>query len=269
MREKVILETQNLSKQFGGFVAVEKVNYKLFEGETAGIIGPNGAGKSTFFNLLTGLFPPTEGKILFFNQDITSTQAEHRVELGLVRTFQLVSVFDSLSVIDNLILAVTRFSPIFTNKFRFFFRDAHIKNITERAKEALNRVGLADKSHILTSELSYGDKRKLEIAMALALNPKVLLLDEPFAGLSDVEIKELLNLLHKVKKSLTLIIIEHKISRIVDLVTRLSVMHEGRIIAEGNPKDVLCNETVRRVYWGGESCSVDGITDSSDRRRRP
>jgi branched-chain amino acid transport system ATP-binding protein len=267
MQGRVILETQNVSKQFGEFVAVERVNYKLIEGETAGIIGPNGAGKSTFFNLLTGLFPPTEGRICFMNQDITNTHAEHRVELGLVRTFQLVSVFDSLSVIDNLVLAVTRFSPVFINKFRFFFRDAHAQSIIEKARDALDEVGLANKANILTSELSYGDKRKLEIAMALALNPKVLLLDEPFAGLSDIEITEVLNLLHKVKSKLTLIIIEHKISRIVDLVTRLSVMHEGRIIAEGNPKDVLCDETVRRVYWGSDSCSMDSITNPSGNTR--
>jgi branched-chain amino acid transport system ATP-binding protein len=261
MQKRVVLQAENVSKQFGDFVAVETVNYKLIDGETAGIIGPNGAGKTTFFNLLTGFFPPTDGKIFFNDVDITNTQVEERVSSGLVRTFQLVSVFDSLSVIENLAIAVTRFSEVFKNKFRFFFNKVNNHIIIQRANDILKEIGLENKAYNLTSNLSYGDKRKLEIAMSLALNPKVLLLDEPFAGLSDIEIKEVLKLLHKIKEKITLIIIEHKISHILDLVTRLSVMHEGRIIAEGVPQDVLCDETVRRVYWGSDVCSQGNITN--------
>ncbi len=246
----MLIETRGLTRRFDGLVAVDGVNYHIEEGETAGIIGPNGAGKTTFFNLLTGLFLPSEGKIYLLGEDITNVPPHKRVLMGIVRTFQLVSVFDSLRVLDNLILANVRFSRDYQSKRRFFLTTAHRPHITEACMEALRMMGLENKADLMTSELSYGDKRKLEIAIALSLNPKILLLDEPLAGLSDVEIADLLKLINSVKERFTLIIIEHKISRIVDLVERLSVMHEGRIIAEGEPQKVLCDPLVRQVYWG-------------------
>jgi branched-chain amino acid transport system ATP-binding protein len=253
MANDIILESRDISKKFGDFTAIDNVSYQLMEGETAGIIGPNGAGKSTFFNLLTGLFPPSEGEISFLSQNVTPLGAEKRVALGLVRTFQLVSVFNSLPVLDNLILASVRFSFDFTNKFKFLFGSHRKKQMVETCMDWLERVGIANKAETNTAELSYGDKRKLEIAMALILKPKVLLLDEPLAGLSDVEIFEVINLVREVKEELTLVIIEHKISRITDIVSRLNVLHEGRIIAEGTPEQVLNDSEVRRVYWGENS----------------
>ena len=259
MAEKTLIETEKVTKRFGSLTAVDGVTFSLREGEAVGIIGPNGAGKTTFFNLLTGLFPPTEGKIRLSGNDITNAPPYKRVMMGIVRTFQLVSVFDSLKAIDNLVLSHVKFNPDYKTGTRFFFSNFHQEEILGPCREALQRMGISHKAEIMTSELSYGDKRKLEISIALSLQPKILLLDEPFAGLSDVEIVEVLDLITKVKETLTLVIIEHKISRIVDLVGRLSVMHEGRLLAEGTPKEVLCDPVVREVYWGKEEglvCSV-------------
>ncbi|MDT8367160.1 MAG: ABC transporter ATP-binding protein [bacterium] len=255
MSGKVILESQGVSKRFGDYTAVDKVSYQVREGEAAGIIGPNGAGKTTFFNLLTGLFPPSEGTVRFLDHDITSMGPDQRVGLGIVRTFQLVSVFDTLSVLDNLILAVVRSSGEFSNKPRFLFGPSHPKHVEDECRVALEMVGIADKSALMTSNLSYGDKRKLEIALALALKPRVLLLDEPLAGLSDAEIIEVMELMKQVQGDLTMVIIEHKISQLVGLVSRLSVMHEGRLIIEGEPEEILSDPTVRHVYWGEDVIS--------------
>jgi branched-chain amino acid transport system ATP-binding protein len=248
--EETILETRGVTKRFDGFAAVSGVDYRLREGESAGIIGPNGAGKTTFFNLLTGMFPPTEGTVLYRGADITRIPAHGRVLRGIVRTFQLVSVFDSLTVRENLVLALIRAGKDHAGSARFFLEDAWSGNLSDRCAGALETVGLRKKALWKTAELSYGDKRKLEIALALCLRPSVLLLDEPFAGLSDGEIVEVLELIRTVRVEFTLVIIEHKISRIVDLVSRLSVMHEGKLIAEGGPAEVLADPLVRQVYWG-------------------
>lgn len=245
-----MIETQGFGIRFGAFVAVQDVSYRVEKGETAGIIGPNGAGKSTLFNLLTGMYKATWGNVRFQGADITSLSAENRVARGIIRTFQLVSVFDSLSVFENMAIAVVRAGAEYRSWSRFLVGASHSGSISEKVDRSLTRVGLRGKANIMVSELSYGDKRKLEIGMALSLEPVLLLLDEPFAGLSDVEITEVVSLIRTVQEHLTIVIIEHKISRIVDLVDRLSVMHEGRIIAEGPPNDVLCDPTVRRVYWG-------------------
>jgi len=196
------------------------------------------------------MFPPTSGTVLVRGEDVTRRPAHERVARGVIRTFQLVSVFDQLSVRENLVLSVVRREDLRSRKGGFFFRDAARSEITDACGEALALVGLGDKASCATSSLSYGDKRKLEIALALSLRPAALLLDEPFAGLSDAEIGEVLELIHRFKESFSLVIIEHKISRIVDLVSRLSVMHEGKLIAEGDPKKVIEEPLVRQVYWG-------------------
>lgn len=259
MSDKIIIKTEGVTKRFNAFTAVDNVSFQMQEGQTVGIIGPNGAGKTTFFNLLTGLFPPTEGKVFFFDKEITRMPPYKRTALGIVRTFQLVSVFDSLSVLDNLVLSTVRTEKSHVSMGKFFFSSAHQPEGVEECREALRMMDIEDKADSMTSELSYGEKRKLEIAIALSLNPKILLLDEPFAGLGDAEIGEVLEILNRVRKKFSLVIIEHKISRIVDMVERLSVMHEGKLIAEGNPREVLCNPLVREVYWGKEeglTCSV-------------
>ncbi len=250
MEDSAILETRGVTKRFDGFAAVSDVSWRLGEGEAAGIIGPNGAGKTTFFNLLTGMFPPSRGNVIYRGADVTRCPAHERVTRGLVRTFQLVSVFDRLTVRENLVLALVRSGNDYALKRRFFLKDAGRGDAAAACEEVLETVGLGGKAPYPTSELSYGDKRKLEIALALSLRPSILLLDEPFAGLSDGEIVEVLSLIRRVKSGFSLVIIEHKISRIVDLVTRLSVMHEGRLIADGEPHAVLADPTVRQVYWG-------------------
>ncbi|MCR6633039.1 MAG: ABC transporter ATP-binding protein [Magnetospirillum sp.] len=251
MTGNVILESRDVGKRFGSFQAVEGVNYRVCEGESVGIIGPNGAGKTTFFNLLTGMFRPSSGSIHYRGQDVSGLSGDRRTALGLVRTFQLVSVFNTLPVIDNLVLAVLRGKPGLVSRCGFLFGRRRPKAVLAACEAALDRVGIDplvwDQP---TANLSYGNKRKLEIAMALALRPAVLLLDEPLAGLSDYEINEVRDLLHQVKRDFTLVIIEHKISRILDLVSRLSVMHEGHLIAEGPVETILADPTVRLVYWG-------------------
>ena len=258
-KELPIIETKNATINFNGLVAVDSVNFSMKEGEAIGVIGPNGAGKTTFFNLLTGLFFPTGGNIFFSGRDITRVPPHKRVLLGIVRTFQLVSVFDTLPVIDNLILSTHRISGHHESRRKFFFNNAHHRQMEEKCMDALKLMGIQSMAGVMTSELSYGDKRKLELAVALSLEPKILLLDEPFAGLSDMEICEVSRILAEVKKKFSFVIIEHKISHITDLVERLCVMHEGKLIAEGPPADVLCNALVREVYWGKEeglTCSV-------------
>jgi len=245
-----ILTAEGLSKHFGGLIAVNKVKFSIKTGEVTGIIGPNGSGKTTLFNLLSGFFPPTEGRIIFFGEDVTYTPSYKRVEKGMVRTFQLVSVFNSMTVWENLVLSSIRFRGKQNTHRKFFFSSAKNEEILENCLTALKLVGLQNKARALTFELSYGLKRMLEIGIALSLNPKLLLLDEPLSGLSDGEISEVFSLLQQIKKNLTLVIIEHKVSKIVNLVDRLCVMNEGKFICEGGPEDVLYDPSVRECYWG-------------------
>lgn len=249
-KKDIILETCGVTKRFESFAAVSGVSWSLRSGEAAGIIGPNGAGKTTLFNLLTGMFPPTGGSVRFRGDDVTRFSAHKRVTRGLVRTFQLVSVFDRITVRENLVLAIVPFANTTAKRTRFFFGKTDSQEIVAMCDEALRLVGLEGKATRPTFQLSYGEKRKLEIALALSLHPVVLLLDEPFAGLSDGEIADVLALIQRVKSKLSLVIIEHKISQIVDLVTRLSVMHEGQLIADGEPREILSDPLVRQVYWG-------------------
>ena len=250
MTEAAALEAKELSIVFGEYVAVDKVDFFINKGDCAGVIGPNGAGKSTFFNLLTGMYTPTAGKVFYQGNDVTALSVEKRVAVGLVRTFQLVSVFDSLTVLQNMILPVVRFRKQYSSNFLYSFCPADTSVITEECMENLKRVGIDARAHEMAANLSYGEKRKLEIAMSLALKPTVLLLDEPLAGLSDVEIKEVIGLVTQLKSQFTILLIEHKISQIQNLVSRLSVMHEGRMIAHGTPDDVINDKEIRRIYWG-------------------
>lgn len=247
----LVIETKGLKKNFGDLTAVNQVNYTIREGETLGIIGPNGSGKTTFFNLLSGYFPPTEGRILFHGTDITGMPAHKRVLSGIIRTFQLVSVFSTLSVLENMVLPIVRFRKPCTPS-KFMLASAGDKTIVRLCEKALDTVGLRHKAAQPVSALSYGDKRLLEIAMALALDPKLLLLDEPLAGLSDHEIQQILSLLKSLENQFPIVIIEHKISKILALLKRLGVMNEGELICEGDPDTVLEDKRVRECYWGKE-----------------
>ena len=247
-----VLTAEGLSKHFDGLIAVNEVDFHIKKDETTGIIGPNGSGKTTFFNLLSGFFPPTAGRVVFFGEDITHMPPNKRVMKGMVRTFQLVSVFNSMTVWENLVLSSIRFKREKTTPWSFLLSPARHETIRDNCLDALKIVGLGTKALTPTSELSYGVKRMLEIGIALSLKPKLLLLDEPLAGLSDFEISEVLKILERIKQDLTLVIIEHKLSKIVKLVDRLCVMNEGNFICEGEPEWVLNDSTVRECYWGKE-----------------
>jgi len=247
-----LIHAEELTKRFDGLVAVNQVSLRLEEGEVLGIIGPNGSGKTTLFNLLSGYFPPCEGAIFFAGKNVTEVPAHQRVKMGMARTFQLVSVFDSLKVWENLVLSNLRTKKVKESPLGFFFSAARKKATLQSCQDALDLVGLASKAETPTYELSYGDKRMLEIAIGISLNPRILLLDEPLAGLSDHEIGSVLEMINRVKESFSLVVIEHKISKIVDLVQKLIVMNEGKIISEGSAENCLGDPKVREFYWGKE-----------------
>jgi branched-chain amino acid transport system ATP-binding protein len=248
MNNAEIIRAVGVTKRFGALAAVNGVDYVLHENEIAGILGSNGAGKTTFFSLLTGYFPPDAGRILYRGRDITRADARHRVELGLMRTFQLTATFENLSVVDNLVLASFRahrnssLVHLLLNTCRRFRK-------TEKILDTLEAFDLNDVAQAETRHLSLGEKRRLEIAMAVIAEPKVLLLDEPLAGLAESEIKAVLDVLRQRAGKQSILIVEHKISHVEGFVERLTVMHEGRIIADGGYDECLRHPAVRRSYW--------------------
>jgi branched-chain amino acid transport system ATP-binding protein len=255
-----IIKTENVTKRFGELVAVDRVNYLLRENEVAGIIGSNGAGKTTFFNLVTGYYPPDEGTILYKGKDITHVSPEKRVDMGMMRTFQLTSTFDNLTVIDNLVLTFFRAYKS-ASLFPLFLTTCKRYRKEEKIAETLETFDLQNEADKHVKHLSLGEKRRLEIAMAILAEPRVLLLDEPLAGLAELEIKEVLGVLRKRIGKQTLLIVEHKISQVEDFLERLTVMHEGRIIADGTCEECLRDPEVRRSYWQIET-PVDGCADA-------
>ena len=243
-----IIRAQGVSKRFDGLVAVDRVDYLLHENEVAGIIGSNGAGKTTFFNLLTGYYLPDEGSIRYRGEDITHLTPEERVARGMMRTFQLTSTFDNLSVIDNLMLSFFRAQRksslihLLLNTRRAHRKEAGIV----AGLETFDLLEVRDKQ---VRHLSLGEKRRLEIAMAVVADPKVLLLDEPLAGLAESESRGVLDVLRRHVGTQTILIVEHKLSHVEDFLQRLTVMHEGRIIADGGYEECLTHPEVRRSYW--------------------
>lgn len=252
----VIIKAEGVSKRFGTVVAVDCVDYQLYENEVAGILGSNGAGKTTFFNLLTGYFVPDEGRILYQGQDVTALTPQQRVSMGMMRTFQLTSTFDNLSVIDNLVLAFFRAhkSP---SLWQLLVNTCKKQRKDEKILSTLASFDLEKVADRLVKHLGLGEKRRMEIAMAILAEPKVLLLDEPLAGLAESEIKGVLEVLRKQVGKQTILIVEHKISHVEDFLQRIIVMHEGRIIAEGG-YECLQNPEVRKSYW-----QIDASADAS------
>lgn len=243
-----IIRTENVTKRFGDLIAVNRVNYVLGENEVAGIIGSNGAGKTTFFNLITGYYTPDEGSVLFKGEEISKWPPQKRVAAGLVKTFQITSTFDNLTVLDNLMLSSFRRHQKASFLNLFFTRRVD-SAADEAIQGSLETFDLTEASHKEVKHLSLGEKRRLEIAMVLLAEPKVLLLDEPLAGLSEGEIEALMAVLRRQVGKQTILIVEHKISKIEGLVERLTVMHEGRVIADGDCKECLECAEVRRSYW--------------------
>lgn len=250
MGNNEIIRTENLTIDFGGFIAVNQVNLNVKKNEILGIIGPNGAGKTTLIHLLSGYYKPVKGKVFFKNRDITNFSPEKRILLGMSRTFQLVSTFPNLTVLEN--LTISHYRKMNTNNLflkAFFDRTNLISNRYKQIKNYLELFEFTNIADKLVKNIPMGNKRELEIAMSFINEPEVLFLDEPFSGLGDAEIDKLLILLKRFAKGKTMIIIEHKISKIKEFVERIAVMNEGRIIADGNFDDVLQNKEVRKAYW--------------------
>ncbi len=254
-----IIRAEGVTKRFGPVTAVDRVDYVLREHEIAGIIGSNGAGKTTFFNLLTGYYTPDAGTIRYRGEDITRVPPEQRVARGIMRTFQLTATFDNLSVVDNLLLAHFRahcgssLLHLFLNTRKAHRTDARIV----ACLETFNLAGLRDRE---VRHLSLGEKRRLEIAMAILAEPKVLLLDEPLAGLAESEIQGVLEVLRRHAGRQTILVVEHKISHVRDFLQRLTVMHEGRVIADGGYEECLRHPEVRRSYWQIETPVAEGAS---------
>jgi len=244
-----ILETRDLSKSFGALAAVQDVSFAIEAGSLHSIIGPNGAGKTTLFNLLTGTFPPTSGSVLLDQRDITGTPAHRVAHLGLARSFQRTNVFPAFSLLENVWIAA--FATGRSWRGLLFRNTNRYPEANEQARQALMDVGLTDKQNHLAREISHGEQRQLELAIALAAQPRVLLLDEPAAGLSPEETRRMVALVRSLKGRYTIVLIEHKMDIIMSVSDRISVMHFGRLIAEGAPAEIQRNPEVRRAYLGG------------------
>ena len=244
-----LLRVENVSRQFGSLVAVNGVSMTVEPGELRAVIGPNGAGKTTFFNLISGFLTPTAGRIVFDDEDITNLLPARRVWRGIARTFQVTEVFPELSVHENLRIAVEvaagyRLRP-------WISRDAD-GEVQARVTDLLVMSGLADKADRLVGELSHGDQRATEIMMALALKPRLLLLDEPTAGMGDQETHDITRLIRKLHRDhkLTIVLIEHDMRVVFHLADRIMVLAEGAPLAEGTPAEIAANEAVQAAYLG-------------------
>ncbi len=244
-----LLRTENLTKAFGALTAVNGVTLEVEAGSLHSIIGPNGAGKTTLFNLFTGQLTPTSGRIVFDGRDITGTPSHRVAHLGIARSFQRTNVFPALSLLDNVWVAAFARGRSWRG---FAWRQTdRYPEVTERALAALRDVGLQDRVNLLAREISHGEQRQLELAIALAAAPRLLLLDEPAAGLSPDETQRMVALVRGLKGRYTIVLIEHKMDIIMGVSDRVSVMHFGSLIAEGTPAEIQRNADVRRAYLGG------------------
>lgn len=235
-----LLTTKDLSRNFGGLRAVDGVDFQLMPGEIRAVIGPNGAGKTTFVSLISGRIQPSSGMIVFDGADITSQPAYLRVRRGIAYTFQITSVFANLSAYDNVALPVQR-----------TLTDGRSKGaVRTGVMAALERTGLADRAHMPAGQLSYGHQRLLEVAMGVALKPRLLILDEPTQGLADSEIDNFIELVREIAKSATVLLIEHNMPVVMQLADRITVFNAGKILAEGTPEQVRANTQVQEAYLG-------------------
>ena len=245
------LRVENLCKSFGKLNAVDSLNLKVDQGEVVALIGPNGAGKTTFFNILTGLIKPDKGKVLFRGEDITGLPPNKIVKKSMGRSFQISNIFRNLSVYKNVRIPV---SARESKSFIFFWPVEALRTINEKAIDIIEKMGLKNLENQNADILSYGERRKLELGMAIAVKPMLLLLDEPTAGMNPVETENTMYLIKELSErfGLTLIITEHDMKVVFSLAKRIVVMHHGKIVCQGTPKEIRENEMVRKIYLGDE-----------------
>jgi branched-chain amino acid transport system ATP-binding protein len=242
-----MLEVERLTKRFGGVIAADAISLALPAGELHAIIGPNGAGKSTLIGQLSGEIASDGGRICFDGKDITSLPVYRRSQLGLARSFQVTTLFPDFTALDNVALSVQAHSG---HSFRFWRNARRESELREPAQAALERAGLAERGTAFVADLSHGERRQLEIAMALAARPRMLLLDEPMAGMGPEESSRLVGLLRALKGTMTVLLIEHDIDAVFALADRISVLVYGRIIASGDPAAIRSDAAVREAYLG-------------------
>jgi branched-chain amino acid transport system ATP-binding protein len=245
MKDQVCLTLRGLSKNFGGLEALSCVDLRVPKGERRAIIGPNGAGKTTLFNLVSGELPPTKGNILFFGRDITQVPAHKRAYLGIARTFQITNLFLNLAVADNVFLAA---QALERTKFNILRPASTFRGLYDRVDEILAKVGMADKAKEMVKNLSYGEQRQLEVAMALLGDPRLLLLDEPTAGLAPAESALMVSVLKALSDALTILIIEHDMDVAFEISDSLTVLNHGRVLAEGTKEEIQSNNDVQKIY---------------------
>lgn len=249
-----VLKVEGLTKRFGGVQALQDISFSVEQGERLAIIGPNGAGKTTLFNVINGQFPASAGRMFFLGREITTMPTHDRASLGLARTFQLTSLFLNLTVLDNILLALhgTR-----SSRFQMFRSTLSYRPLLAKADELLGALELREMKEIPVRSLSYGEQRKMEIALSLASNPKMLLLDEPGNGLTTAETNVLIKMIRDFALDLTILIVAHDMDLVFSVADRIIVLHYGRIIAEGSREAIQADPSVKEIYLGIEEPAQD------------
>ena len=245
--KQTVLELKGLSKSFGGLHAVRDVTLQINAGDRKAIIGPNGAGKTTLFNLITGIFPASSGQVLLFGQDITSWPSHRRTKLGMARTFQITHLFPKLTVLDNVLLAIKGLRP---TKFVMWRLLSSYKDVYDKAHQLLEQAAFLDRKDTEVRYLSHGEQRQLEIVLGLASDPKILLLDEPAAGLSSGESAEMAAFLRRLDPNLAILLIEHDMDVVFDFADQISVLHFGEVLETGAPEQIKRSQKVQEIYLG-------------------
>ena len=247
-----ILETRGLGKSFGHFAAAADVDFSVRAGEVRAVIGPNGAGKTTFFNLLAGVTPPSAGTIAFDGHDVTRASGQQRVRLGIAKAFQTANIYPDVTVLQNCRLAaLARVTGAFN--LQVFRGSSHVSGVDAIARDALAAVDLDGVAAVRAGDLSHGDKKRLDIAVALATQPKLLLLDEPVAGMAKDEARKTETLVRKLAASMTVLIIEHDMEMIMGISDTITVLHQGRVLATGTPEEIRADRRVQDAYLGGHT----------------
>ncbi len=244
MNKTICLKVEGLSKRFGGLAANNDIHFSVEEGEIVSVIGPNGAGKSTLFNCVTGFYKPDNGKVFFYGKDITRLRADKVCKLGVARTFQIVETISDMTVLENVMTGA-------------LLRYHLVQQAMEKAGEILTFTGLYGKKDFLATQLTIADKKRLEVSMALATQPRLLMLDESMAGLTKVELREIIDLLRKIRdKGMTLIVVEHVMEAVMQISDRVIVLNCGKKIMEGTPKEVCSDREVIQAYLGEKYCAI-------------